>query len=297
MDVEDSKRALRQIARVAAENRFDEALEQISALPETVDPRILVHREALENIIRIASGSNEPAHPSGLESDLFLSRAGPDRPLWILMGWTGSLIPKELAARLWQQKDFSLIVCFNRVQSLYAKSRSTSELRQGGDQLVKELKDIIREWKPSTTVFVGQSRFTFIAGYCAVHSDGDRVVLPSPLSDIDTELIDTGPGSKAAKLILRMRNLMPPEWRDCKVLLKDWVKSNELHVVYSEQMPRDIKQSVRLANMPNTHLHVHPDWPGHDILPWIMGTELIDRISGLGPAPRDEVDILSSASA
>lgn len=288
MDIDDAKRNHRSIAKIAAENNFDQALAELAAQPETQDPSIRLHRQVLRNIIETASGTKEPPYPSEDVDGLFCSRNAPGRPMWILMGWTGSMVPKTLAARLFQQKECSLVVAFDRVKKYYARSRSTEQVVAEQARLGDDLKKLIDEWQPGVTIFVGQSRFTFAAALAAVRCNGDRVVLPSALTEIDTGLLRMDPGSKARELVSRMRDIMPPETRDCKEILKDWVQQDghHLHLVYTTQQPRDEKQSARMSFLPNTTLTEEPYWPGHDILPYILGTELMDRIaSGEAAAP------------
>lgn len=279
MDIDDAKRELRFIARTAAAGDYDEAMNALRALPATDDPRISVQYEVLGRIIETAATTAGSPDPGRDEYELYVQPAAPGRPLWVLMGWTGALVPKALAARLFEAKGYGLIVCFDRVKRVYAKSGSTDQLKADMHHLAREISTYIETFKPSRTVFVGQSRFTFAACVCARECKGDAVLLPSPLTDIDTELLRIDPGSKARELVARMRDILPPEWRDCKRIITDWIHTGRLHVLYSKLMPRDEKQSERMADLPNTTMHVHPHWAGHDSLPLIMGTDLIDVIS------------------
>ena len=225
------------------------------------------------------------------EIGCLVDRIRPDLPLIISFGFVDwERLPifdffgrtKKLEARA--KLPFNRILIRDIKNAWY--HRGVPGLGSHVDEVVTTLRGLIHSIRPNRVMTIGQSMGGYAAIMFGMLLDADRIVAFGPLSHLD-------PGEAVRYGDLRFLRVMselaadPPKsgYFDLTKLGEDRRYRGRLHVIFGtnpgiddgDSGNLDAIHALRLARLPNVHLHPHPESP-HAVVQWLVDHGQIDEL-------------------
>ncbi|MEM0906563.1 MAG: hypothetical protein AAGJ94_04310 [Pseudomonadota bacterium] len=269
---------VRLCAYVASDNRFDAAYEHLAPLLQSDDVELNHQGEMIRSVLQTAEAFTGDLN-SQEAPEMFSARwDGPGQPLWCFVGGTGKVTPFAITERYFAQKGVGIIVSPRKVINAY-KALTQEQLKSELADYVTSLQKLIERAQPSTVIVAGFSRFSLSATVVAGELKADHCVLLSPVTSIDDQDLTRRRINKGYKLVRRMQDILPEEWRDVGRAAKSWPHPATLDVIYASGRTKDETRLRITDDMENVRQHAIEHWRWHDTFPAVFGTDLFDSLT------------------
>ncbi|GAB5373967.1 MAG: hypothetical protein AcusKO_04290 [Acuticoccus sp.] len=154
-----------------------------------------------------------------------------------------------------QDRGISMVFASGLGRSLY-KRVTIETFNEQLDAMCASFKALIDEYKPSSVTVVAGSRYSMLAAIIAPRINPDKLLVASPVTHLPASgNEDRGDSDAGVALVEHMRAMLPTELQDMLTCLKDWSKTNKLHIVYSTTTRADVRNSQRMQGLENVKLY------------------------------------------